>query len=490
MARTTHDIIIIGGGAAGLTAAAGCSQLGMRTALIEKQHMGGDCLYHGCVPSKTLLKTATVYSQAAHFPDFGLPRLSWLPQPSASDVMARVHKVIDSIAPHDSPERFEQLGVEVFLSGVKFVGKNEIELHGGDTSARLSADRIIISTGSSPAVPPIPGLQETGFLTNLDIFDLKHFPERLIVLGGGPIGVEMAQAFARLGTAVHLVDKAAHVLPREDADMADYVEAALRRDGVQLALGAEIVRVEAGKKEKLVTIRHNGHNGHNGQEMQLAGDEILVALGRRGNTAELDLEAAGIETERSFIKVDRKLRTSNPRVYAAGDVNGNFLFTHVAGAEGSFLVKSLALHLPGAMSYQNVPWCTYSDPELASIGYNETRAQQAGLTYRTVYTGFEEIDRARAEGYEEGQIKILLDRTETIIGVQIAGGHAGELLLPAVIAVQQNWKLGTLMKPIYPYPTMAEIHKRAAGNYLSPKLFNPRVRRLLKAIFRFRGGAA
>ena len=482
MGRTTHDIIIIGGGAAGLTAAAGCSQLGMRTALIENQHMGGDCLYHGCVPSKTLLKTATVYSQAARFSDYGLPRLSWLPQPSASDVMARVRGVIESIAPHDSPERFEQLGVEVFLSGAKFVGKNEVKLQGGDTSARLSAERIIVSTGSSPAVPPIPGLQEAGFITNLDVFDLERFPERLIVLGGGPIGVEMAQAFARLGTAVRLIDKAAHVLPREDADMADYVEAALRRDGVELSLAAEIVSVESGKKEKLVNIRRNG------QEMQLAGDEILVALGRRGNTAELDLEAAGIETERSFIKVDRKLRSSNPRVYAAGDVNGKYLFTHVAGAEGSFLVKQLALHLPGSMSYQNVPWCTYSDPELASIGYNETRAQQAGLTYRTVYTGFDEIDRARAEGYEEGQIKILLDSKERIIGVQIAAGHAGELLLPAVIAVQQRWKLGTLMKPMYPYPTMAEIHKRAAGNYLSPKLFNPRVRRILTTLFRFRGG--
>ncbi len=484
MGQTTHDIIIIGGGAAGLTAAAGCSQLGMRTALIEKQHMGGDCLYHGCVPSKTLLKTATVYSHAAHFPDFGLPRVSRLPQPSAIDVMARVRKVIEAIAPHDSPERFEKLGVEVFHSGAKFIKENEIELKGGDISTHLSANRIIVSTGSSPAVPPIPGLQETGFITNLDVFDLERFPERVIVLGGGPIGVEMAQAFARLGTRVSIIDKAAHVLPREDADMADYVEAALRRDGVDLSLGVKIVKVEAGKKEKLVTIRVDG------QDKLIQCDEILVALGRRGNIAELDLDAAGIKTERSFIKVDRTLRTSNPRVYAAGDVNGNYMFTHVAGAEGSFLVRSLALHLPGSMSYQNVPWCTYSDPELASIGYNETRAQQAGLTYRTVFTGFDEIDRARAEGYEEGQIKILLDRKERIIGVQIAGGHAGELLLPAVIAVQQHWKLGTLMKPIYPYPTMAEIHKRAAGNYLSPKLFNPRVRKLLKIIFRFRGSEA
>ena len=485
MAQTSHDIIIIGGGAAGLTIAAGCSQLGMRTALIENQHMGGDCLYYGCVPSKTLLKTATVYSQAARFPDFGLPSLSRLPQPAAQEVMGRVQRVIASIAPHDSPERFEQLGVEVLLGGARFVSGTELDYEDEQKEVRrLSAKKFVIATGSSPAVPPIPGLQEAGYITNIDVFQLTKFPERLVILGGGPIGVEMAQAFARLGTAVSLIDKAAHVLPREDADMADYVEAALRNDGVELNLGAEIVEVAAGKRGKTVTIRTGG------QEQQVHGDEILVALGRRGNTAELGLEAAGIETERSFVKVDHKLRSTNPRVYAAGDVNGNFLFTHVAGAEGSFLVKSLALHLPGKMSYEHVPWCTYSDPELASIGYNEHRAQQAGVTYRTVYTSFDEIDRARAEGYEEGQIKILLNSKEKIIGVQIAGGHAGELLLPAIIAVQERWKLGTLMKPMYPYPTMGEIHKRAAGNYLSPKLFNPRVRTLLTSVFRFRGGEA
>jgi len=485
MAQTTHDIIIIGGGAAGLTIAAGCSQLGMRTALIENQHMGGDCLYYGCVPSKTLLKTATVYSQAARFPDFGLPSLSRLPQPAAQEVMGRVQRVIASIAPHDSPERFEQLGVEVLLGGAKFVSGTEVDYEDEQKKVRrLSAKKFVIATGSSPAVPTIPGLHEAGYITNIDVFQLSKFPQRLVILGGGPIGVEMAQAFARLGTAVSLIDKASHVLPREDADMADYVEAALRHDGVELYLGAEIVEVAAEKHGKAVTIRRGG------DEQQVQGDEILVALGRRGNTAELGLDAAGVETERSFVKVDRKLRSTNPRVYAAGDVNGNYLFTHVAGAEGSFLVKSLALHLPGKMSYEHVPWCTYSDPELASIGYNETRAQQAGVTYRTVFTSFDEIDRARAEGYEEGQIKILLDSKEKIIGVQIAGGHAGELLLPAIIAVQEHWKLGNLMKPMYPYPTMGEIHKRAAGNYLSPKLFNPRVRKLLTTIFRFRGGVS
>ncbi len=470
-----------------MTAAAGCSQLGMRRPLIENQHMGGDCLYHGCVPSKTLLKTATVYSQAKHFSDYGLPRLSGLPTPEASDVLGRVQRVIDSIALHDSPERFEKLGVDVILGTARFVGENRVELQGGDGNIGvLSSKRILIATGSSPAIPSIPGLHEAGFITNLDVFHLVRFPERLIILGGGPIGVEMAQAFARLGTSVSLVDKALHVLPREDADMADYVQNALRRDGVKLHTGSEIVRVEgdksSDKKGKRVILRSEG------KEEEIEGDEILVALGRRGNTEGLGLDAAGVETERGFVKVDHKLRSTNSRVYAAGDVNGNYLFTHVAGAEGSFLVKSLALHLPGRMNYNSVPWCTYSDPELASVGFNETRARQAGITYRTIYTGFDEIDRARAEGYEEGQIKILLNGKDRIIGVQIAGGHAGELLLPAIIAVQNRWKPGTLMKPMYPYPTMGEIHKRAAGNYLSPKLFNPRVRRLLTALFRFRGG--
>jgi len=478
MAKTTHDIIIIGGGSAGLTAAAGCAQLGMRTALVEKAHMGGDCLYHGCVPSKSLLRTASVYAEARRFPDFGLPEISKLPVPNASEVLGRVRRVIESIAPHDSPERFEKLGVEVILEQSRFISDEEVELESGRT---LSARKFIVSTGSSPAVPPIPGLEEAGYITNLEVFSLEQFPAKLIILGAGPIGVEMAQAFSRLGSEVSIVDMAPHVLPREDEDMASYVEQALRSDGVTLELGAQIVGLQRTGKKKQVTIRSGE------EERNLQGDEILVALGRRGNTADLALETAGVEVKRSFIEVDARLRSSNPQILAAGDVNGNFLFTHVAGAEGSFLVRSLALHLPGKMDYSKVPWCTYGDPELASVGYNEQRAQQAGIDYRTVHTGFEEVDRARAEGNEEGGIKILLDKKERIIGTQIAGAHAGELLPSAILAIQNRWKLGSLLGPIFPYPTMAEVYKRAAGNYLSPKLFNPRVRGILKRLFGYRG---
>jgi pyruvate/2-oxoglutarate dehydrogenase complex dihydrolipoamide dehydrogenase (E3) component len=436
------------------------------------------------VPSKTLLKTATVYSHAARFKDFGLPRLEKLPAPSAAEVLARVQRVIASIAPHDSPERFRKLGVEVHLEPAGFVSENEVEL---DSGGRLSAPRFIVSTGSSPGVPPIPGLEETGYITNVDVFELEKFPVSLVILGAGPIGVEMAQAFARLGSEVKIIDMAGHVLPREDADMAEYVEKSLRDEGAEIYTGTNITSVEKLDRGKRVNITRSGRIGEP-EEESVEGEEILVALGRRGNTEGLGLEAAGVETERSFITTDAKLRSSNRRVRAAGDVNGRYLFTHVAGAEGAFLVRALALHLPGSMSYEHVPWCTYTDPELASVGFNESRASEAGLEYRTVLTSFTEVDRARAEGFEEGQIKMLIDRKDRIIGVQIAGGHAGELLLPSVIAVQRKWKLGSMLKPMYPYPTMGEIHKRAAGNYLSPRLFNERIRSILSLVFRYRGG--
>lgn len=489
MARTRHDIVIIGGGAAGLTAAAGCAQLGMKTALIEKDRMGGDCLYHGCVPSKTLLKTAGIYAEAGRFPDYGLPEIPRLPEAKAQEVFGRVKRVIETIAPHDSPERFRELGVEVILDQGRFVSEGELELGSGD---RLTARNFVVASGSSPAVPPIPGLEEAGYVTNREIFSLEAFPKSLIILGAGPIGVEMAQAFARLGSRVSLVDRAGHVLPREDEDMAGHVERSLERDGVELHLSAQIEGVEksgAGKRVHLAAAAAETEDSSSGKPRtsSLEGAEILVALGRRGNTAELGLEAAGVELKGSFIAVDKKLRSSNRRIRAAGDVNGQYLFTHVAGAEGSFLVKALALHLPGSMDYSHVPWCTYSDPELASIGYNEMRAREAGIEYKTIVTSFSEVDRAHAEGFEEGVIKTLLDKKERIIGVQIAAGHAGELLLPSILAVQNRWKLSSLMKPMYPYPTMGEIHKRAAGNFLSPKLFNPRVRRIVRVLFGYRG---
>jgi pyruvate/2-oxoglutarate dehydrogenase complex dihydrolipoamide dehydrogenase (E3) component len=340
---------------------------------------------------------------------------------------------------------------------------------------------MVIATGSSPLVPPIPGLQEAGVLTNRDLFSLQRIPASLVILGGGPIGCEMGQAFARLGTRVTLVDMLPHVLGIEDPDMAALVQERLAAEGVELRLGRKVSSVESGRKGKRVHLE-----SEEGQE-EVEGEEILAALGRRGNSAGLGLDAAGVETKGSFIPTDAALRSNVKHIYACGDVNGRYLFTHAAGAEGSFIVRKALLHLPGKMSYDHIPWATYTDPALASVGLNEKRARDQGLDYRLHVTEFTENDRAWAEGAEGGRLKILLDRRERVIGVQIAAAGAGELLAPALFAVKEGWKLSRLMGPVFPYPTLSEIYRKAAADRLSPRLFNARVRGLLKKLFGYRG---
>jgi pyruvate/2-oxoglutarate dehydrogenase complex dihydrolipoamide dehydrogenase (E3) component len=476
MARFTHDVIVIGGGAGGLVTTVGCAQLGLKTAVVERNRLGGDCLYHGCVPSKSLLRTAAVYKQAAEFERFGLPSVK-LPPVRMSDVNARVKSVIEEIAQHDSAERFESLGAEVFMGQPRFLGPHEIAVDG----ERLSAKSIVISTGSSPRGLPIQGLEDSGYITNLDVFDLEELPRRLVVIGAGPIGSEMAHAFARLGSEVTVLDVAPQMLPREDADMAAVVQRRMEADGVRFRLGVKITSVEGSGADRKV------HLEDGDKQVTLPADQILVAAGRTGNTDDLDLPKAGVAVEKGFITTNSKLQTSQKHILAVGDVNGRYLFTHVAGAEGSLAVRRVALRVGGSMSYRNVPWVTYTDPELASIGYNERSATEAGIDYHVVRQELSANDRAHAEGEPEGVAKVLLDRKDRVIGTQIAGLHAGELLLPSIFAVGKGWKFSEVMSPIYPYPTLGEIHKKAASGYMAPKLFNTRVRKILRTIFRYRG---
>ena len=473
----THDVIIVGGGAGGLTAAVGCAQLGMKTALIDKERFGGDCLHHGCVPSKTLLKSATVYHQAREAERFGLPAMN-LPAVDMAKINQRIAEVIAGIAVHDSPERFQKLGAEVFLGHVEFTAPNELKFDGNQT---LSAPKIILATGSSPRSLPIPGLEETGYITNLDAFSLSSLPQRIVTIGAGPIGLELSQAFGRFGSAMTVIDVAPQVLPREDADMADVVRQRMEKDGVQFRLGATIARIEKKGSSKQVVLTTDS-----GEEVVEA-DEILLAVGRKGNTEGLGLEKAGVMVEHSFTPTNSKLETSQKHILAVGDVNGRLLFTHVAGAEGSVAVRRLALHIGGTMNYQRVPWCTYTDPELASIGYNELRAKEAGVDYRVLIEPFSGNDRARAEDETEGRVKMLLDRKDRVIGTQIVGYHAGEMITPALFAVGSGWKAKALMGPIFPYPTFGELHRKTISTDMAPKLFNDRIRGILRFIFRYRG---
>ncbi len=480
MASFDYDIGVIGGGAAGLTVAAGAGQFGAKTVLIEQEEkLGGDCLHYGCVPSKTLIKTARVYHQMKQGPQFGLPVVEPGPVDFGS-VRQRILDVIASIQPHDSPERFCSLGVSVLFGTARFVDDHVVDMG----SQRISAKYWVIATGSSPAVPLISGLDEAGFLTNKDIFYLDSLPSSLAILGAGPIAIEMAQAFCRLGSQVTIIQRSPHILTREDHDMADLICDRLRQEGVQVVVSTTVESIE---KKGEVSLLHL--QGPQGERSSLYVEKILVAQGRRSNTESLGLDNAGVTTSGKGIIVDRRLRTTAKHIYACGDVTGDYLFTHAAGYEGGVALTNIIFKLPRKVDYTFLPWCTYSDPELASIGLNELRAQHAGIDYSAWTESFHGNDRARAEGENAGFIKMLVDAKEKPIGVQIVGAHAGDLLGEWVAVLGGKVKLSTLAGAVHPYPTWAEINKRVAGNLIGRKIFSQTVKKGLKFFFGLRGNA-
>ena len=480
MASFDYDLGVIGGGAAGLTVAAGSARLGARTLLIEEEpRLGGDCLHYGCVPSKTLIKTAKVYHRLQSLDRFGLPAVDRQPVVFA-DVARRIKSVIDTIQVHDSEERFCGLGVKVEFGRAVFTDEHSVEVDG----RKYNAAKWVIATGSAPAVPSLEGLDEAGFLTNKDIFYLDQLPASLIVLGGGPIAVEMAQAFARLGSAVQVVQRSGQILSREDRDMADSVKTALEQEGVTFHLGTKLLR--AYRRNGLKCIDYEDAKG---TVMTLQATHLLVALGRSPNVSHMGLEGIGVECSTKGISVDERLRTNRKHIFAAGDVTGRYQFTHAAGYEGGVVISNAIFHLPRKTDYTWLPWCTYADPELASIGMNEKAAQAAGLEYSVWTEEFEDNDRALAEGEAAGRIKLLLDAKEHPIGVQILGMHAGDLLSEWVGVLNGKVKLSTLASAIHPYPTLGEINKRVAGTFLSTKIFSKKVRRALAFFFNLKGRA-
>ena len=479
MSNYDFDMGIIGGGAAGLTVTAGSAQLGAKTLLIEKEkELGGDCLHYGCVPSKTLIRTARVIHLMRRSRDFGLPRIE-VPPVDYREVVARIRSVIGEIQKHDSEERFCGLGAKVAFGAPRFTDDHTVQINGQSYTAK----NWVVATGSSPAIPPVEGLKQTPYITNKEIFYLDRLPRSLIILGAGPIAAEMAQAFCRLGSRVEVVQRSGQILSLEDPDLAETVMEVLRREGVIFHLNAGVRQVRDLGKEREVVIQKGG------EEISLRAEMILVALGRKPNLDGLNLEAAGVEYDGQGVKVDNRLRTSQKHIYAAGDATGAFQFTHAAGYEGGIVVSNAIFHFPRKTDYTFLPWCTYTDPELASIGMNEKRAQEAGLEY-TVYTeSFEANDRSLAEGERSGKLKMLLGRNEKPLGIQILGPHAGELLSEWVAVLNGKVRLSTLAAAVHPYPTLGEINKRVAGTYLSPKIFSERVKKGLKFFFQLKGRA-
>jgi pyruvate/2-oxoglutarate dehydrogenase complex dihydrolipoamide dehydrogenase (E3) component len=480
MAKYDFDIGILGGGAAGLTVASGAAQFGAKTLLIEKEkELGGDCLHFGCVPSKTLIRTANICHLMKNAEKYGLPRIDLKPVDFQA-VAQRIQSVISAIQKHDSKERFCKLGARVEFGNAKFTDEHSVRLNG----ELISAKKWVIATGSSPFVPPTEGLDKTPYITNRDLFSLKTLPKSMIAIGGGPISIEMAQAFNRLGTKVTVVELANQILGAEDKDMAEYLMNILISEGITFYLGSMPLSTRDLGNEKEVIIKNA-----EGKTISLKAETILVAVGRKVNLQDLGLEDISIERDIKGLKIDGRLRINHKHIYVAGDATGSYQFTHAAGYEGGIVLSNAILHLPRKADYTYLPWCTYTDPELASIGMNEKRATAAGISYSVWTEVFRTNDRSIAEGEETGTIKLLLDANERPIGIQILGPHAGELISEWVAVMNGKVKLSTIASGVHPYPTLSEINKKVVGTFFSGKLFSEKVKWALKIFFSLKGRA-
>ncbi len=460
MPKFDYDVVVVGGGAAGLTSSIWSARLGSRTLIIEKEKaLGGDCLHYGCVPSKTLIKSAFVYHLMKTADAYGLPGPEVGPVDFAR-IRARIRSVIATIQEGDCPESFKkQYGIETRFGSPSFADPHTVTLDG----RRITARRFILATGSSPRIFPIEGLDRVPYLTNLDIFSLDRLPGSLIVMGGGPIGVEMAQAFSRLGSRVTVVEPMDGIMGREDREVACCLQALLEEEGIRFEIRAKGRKVERRDGTILLTIERK-----DGTESVLQADALLVATGRSPNVAGLDLEKAGVAYASQGIRVDRHLRTTAGNIFACGDCNGGFQFTHVAEYEARTAAINARLPFPWLKTdFTGIAWCTYTDPEAASVGLNEETARQRGIAYDVFKFEFTHLDRALAEGRNQGFVKILTDKRRRLIGAQIIGLHAGELIHEWVAALNGKVDLGRIEKAIHVYPTLAQINKKVSGIYLA-----------------------
>ena len=472
MRQITADICVIGAGSGGLSVAAGAAQLGQKTVPIERHRMGGDCLNVGCVPSKALIAAAHAAHAQRHPGPLGVAPVA--PVIDFQAVHDHVHGVIAEIAPHDSVARFQALGVEVIAAEGRFIDRNTVEA--GD--ARITARRFVIATGSRPAIPPLPGLGDVPWFTNETIFELNICPRHLVVVGGGAIGLELAQAFRRLGAEVSVVERA-EMLGRDDPEAAGYATRALAAEGIALLPRTEITGITRDGADIALTTRNAGGEG------RLLASHLLVAAGRRPNIEGLGLEAAGIAASPTGITVDKRLRTANRRVYAIGDVAGGLQFTHVAGWHAGLFIRNALFRLPvDASNTRAIPRVTYTDPELAHVGLTEVEAAARGAI-RILRWPLAENDRARAAHRLDGLAKIITDRRGRILGATLVGPGAGELIAPWVLALSQGLGIGAMASAVAAYPTLGEIGKRAAGSFFTPSLFSARTRALVRFLARF-----
>lgn len=467
-----YNLVVVGAGTAGLVSAAGAAGLGARVALVEKHLLGGDCLNVGCVPSKCVIRSSRVIEEVRMAPELSVH----VPDGTKADfpaVMERMRRLRARISQHDSVRRFQQLGVDVFLGEGHFTGRDTIEVDG----KTLRFSKAVIATGARAAAPPIPGLAEAGYLTNETVFSLTERPGRLAVIGAGPIGSEMSQAFRRLGSEVWILEAQSHILTREDPDAAEIVQRVFVRDGVNLVLGCTILKVESRGAEKIIQFEGNGACS------DLPVDEILVGVGRAPNVEGLNLEAAGVAYGNHGVQVNDFLQTTNSRIYAAGDISLPFKFTHTADATARIVIQNALFAGRKKWSSLIIPWCTYTDPEIAHVGMYERDAVKKGIPIETFVRPLRDVDRAIADGEEEGFVKIHVKKgTDQILGATIVARHAGEMISEITLAMVGKIGLKTISNVIHPYPTQAEAIRQVADAYNRTRL-TPGVKNLFTRWF-------
>ncbi len=463
-----YNLVVIGAGTAGLVTAAGAAGLGAKVALVERHLLGGDCLNVGCVPSKCIIRSSRVVADIRDAKQFGIT----VPQGLEVEfpvVMERMRRLRARISAHDSARRFKDMGVDVFLGEGRFSGSDTVEVAG----KALRFKKAVIATGTRPVHPTIEGLAEAGFLTNETVFSLTEQPTRLAVIGGGPIGCELAQAFRRLGSDVILFHNASHILNREDSDAAEILQQSFIRDGIRLVLDCKTKKVQKKNGNKIIHIECAG------KEEEIAVDEILAGAGRAPNVEGLNLEVAGVKYDkREGVEVNEHLQTTNSRIYAAGDICLKYKFTHTADATARMVIQNALFLGRKKQSALTVPWCTYTDPEIAHVGMYERDATENGIAVDTFIRPLNDVDRAIADGEEEGFVKIHVKKgTDKILGATIVARHAGEMLSEITLAIVGNLGLGTLSNVIHTYPTQAEAIKQAADAYNRTRL-TPFIKRL------------
>jgi pyruvate/2-oxoglutarate dehydrogenase complex dihydrolipoamide dehydrogenase (E3) component len=467
-----YDVVIIGGGSGGLVVASAAAQLNAKVALVERDRLGGDCLWYGCVPSKSLIHASRIAYQVKNGHTFGISTANV--EIDFAKAMGHVHQTQATIEPHDSPERFRGLGVDVIFGQGQFMDDLTFEVNDRELQARS----FVVSTGSRPAIPPIQGLEEAGYLTNETVFSLKEKPHSLAVIGAGPIGCELGQAFHRLGCPVTLIASRDRILPKEDPEAAAVVQAQFASENMTILTNTRPDRVEVLDGQKVLYM---------GDEKLATVDEILIATGRHPNVESLNLDIAGVKVAKHGIQVNQKLQTTNSRIYACGDVIGGYQFTHVAGYEASVVLKN-ALFLPASKAdYRVVPWCTFTDPELAKVGLSEAEARQSyGDDIYVLKQEFAGVDRAQAEGSTQGFAKIITRSNGEILGATFVGPSAGELIHEVVMAMTNKMKVSALTGHIHIYPTLAEVNSKTALLLTKQKYAqNRRLQRILKKVFDF-----